>query len=242
MISDQRRAVAQAGIDYLDTGVVDLDANIGGFLQLANLEYLYQWDEAANAINKITAGHRNLSKVATGLLTARGDSRPLYDPNATEQVDVQSFSPGLASSLIVPVLPYEYSFDLKVGEGGPISLIDGDTHAEERRAIVNDTSSALEHAALEGLTNADAISTIKSLQLANERSIPIIKIDPYTSSSTIYALLSLGTSDEGSIAPSLVVAGQSGFPRTAPILMTGWASDTFGSRPAADSATPSLVR
>ena len=170
VLKHPRRQVVEASINYMDTAVLDIDANIGGFLHLANLEYLNQLDTAAEAIYGITAAKRYVSEVGIGLVTAAGGDGGFYQPGTSTPFNLLSLSPALQQQLLMPVLPERYIFDLKSIVFGSAPIDGNMEHQFELRRLLSHTYSALEHAVWEGLTNADSMSTIKSLQLANQGS------------------------------------------------------------------------
>src|SRR5690606_10754567 len=84
--------------------------------------------------------------------------------------------------------------------------------------IIAHTGSALEHAVWEGLTNANAMSTIKSLQIAGELNISIVEIAPYSSHTTVDGLLNYSIF-ASSIVSDIADYSAQGF--------TVWAPETF---------------
>ncbi|MBI1187738.1 MAG: hypothetical protein GC206_10505 [Alphaproteobacteria bacterium] len=151
-------AVNETAFARLAGSVVSRDAEIGGFLQLAAARYLID-DESES---------RRLAALGRHVVVYANPSLGLTE--ADTEVDEYP-------SLMNRFVPRNPTIDIQSSHT-PIP-IDGDTSIRStlvRLGLMN--GSFAEHALWEQVANSEAISTIKSLQIAAERGIPILDITP----------------------------------------------------------------
>jgi len=139
------------------------DDQTGGMLSLAILKYFYEVDQGQQLIEGLKGATEAIVQVASGIATSDGTTTYHYDIDnpavpGSENVDVGN----LFHALSVPINK---------------TLNPSDADAIARTRLIDDNGSAQESAIWEELNNTPSISTIKSLQLANQAGIPVFTIN-----------------------------------------------------------------
>jgi len=182
LLARQVRAVNEATLAEMNSQPFDIDDQMGGLLYLAMMKYYRECDLANSSVQALAQFRDVLWKVETGITTSK--LATTYEEN-----------------LMFPVVPKEALIDVAGGTGtaGAFACGWGDQATLEqmhRHGIYN--ASALEHAIWQELINTESISTIKSLELANECGIPVFTIDT-ANASTYIPQLTLPAADIASI-------------------------------------------
>ncbi len=165
MIVDMRAAVNVAAIARTNGQPFSEDDQIGGTLHLAIMKWFHDTDKGEDIINGLTHAAGVYNSVASGITAA--ETTVNYFPELQISYVPEGLNIDVANN-------YHQEFP-----------IDNDSSGDATRALLAGYSaSAQEHAIWEELVSTEAISTIKSLQLANERGIPIFEID--SSNAAIY--------------------------------------------------------
>ncbi len=173
-IIDMREVVNDASIAKTNGYIYTDDDLIGGLLYLTVMKWFHDTDYAENVINGLTNAKGVFNWIASGICTS--DITMDYYPE--QQIPYQP------DGLIIDIannFHREYAID------------NDSSNNAMRKLIIGHNGSAQEHAIWEELINVESISTIKSLQLANERGIPIYVIDS-SNASTYLPQLTLSTS------------------------------------------------
>lgn len=158
MLNRVQREVNEATFAQLNGQPVSTDAQIGSMLSLAVLKWFSESNRAEDIIYGLTG--------AIGL-------HPTVESGLTSSEPIVDIFPDLQN----PAVPRGATMDLKnISTLNLPTTLDLDT-IDMRNNIIQMNTSAQEHAIWEDLLNTPSISTIKSLQLANERGIPIFEID-----------------------------------------------------------------
>ncbi len=158
MLQRQWETVNEANIAALNGQAVAAEDQIGALLALGILGYFYDTNAGEELVDGLTHAVPVYARVASGL--------------ATSETAVT-----LHPDLMIPSVPRGVNVDVINGYHQSFS-IDGDAAAEAaRERIIDLDGSAQEHAIWERLVNTESISTIKSLQLAGDRGIPVFEID-----------------------------------------------------------------
>jgi len=160
LLAEARHAVNDVALARLNGEPYSEEDQVGGVLSYAIMKWLYDTRNDNDVIN----GLFHAVEAAGNLMTMGVTSS---EPTTTFHSDVQ-----------IPFIPDELAIDMPFIIYHTVSA-DGDESLHyERRRMASFNSSYRESAVFEELVNIDSISTVKSLQLANERGIPIIMIDP----------------------------------------------------------------
>jgi len=161
LIADQWRMVTEANIAYANShATFDLDENAGYLLHLAGMKYMHDTNCAEEVVCDLTGATRSVSRIASGLVTA---AMPLQNWFRALEVGFD-------------YVPADMTFDIKAGQWRAISIDDSSQHDTTRYRLLGQLNSAMEHLVWEELTNIRCMSTVKSLQLARERSIPVFEV------------------------------------------------------------------
>jgi RHS repeat-associated protein len=180
-LARQQRDINTAAIAARDNASFSVDDQVGAFLALAIATYFHNSDVADQVIDGLTHAVPVFNHVASGLAT--GEMTVDY------HWDLQN-----------PAIPRDANVDVANSFHQEFAL-DGDNSSDAmRQRLLGDDGSAEEHAVWEQVSNTTGISTVKSLQLANERGIPIFTIDGSNAATLIPQL---------TLDPSTVAAIQS---------------------------------
>jgi len=160
MLNSLQQTINNASLAELAGEAVDSDDLIGAYLARGVLGYFHETRRAERIVTALTEGLALYKRVASGLTTG--------------ERTVQYFE-----QLQNPYRPDDLALDVanSVYHG---FTIDGDDSLDAaRRRLVMHNKSAQEHAIWEEVAQTESISTIKSLQLAHQRGIPVHVIPPY---------------------------------------------------------------
>lgn len=189
MLDSQQKDINTAAIAAINGDPYDRDDQIGALLARSVLGYFYETRLAERRICGLTEGIPIYSRVASGI---------------TSSGTTVSYFPELQN----PYLPDTMGLDVPNAVFDSVSL-DGDEAAEvDRRLIALHNKSAQEHAIWEEVVQTESVSTIKCLQVANQRGIPVYVFDNSYGASQIRSLLNLSTSMEDDIVNRVVYNGQ----------------------------------
>lgn len=171
MLDGFQTEINEATFAQLNGDPFDLDDQVGAFLALAVNKWFYDTHVAEEVINGLTGAIIVQSRVGSGFT----DSEPIVD---------------LFPDLPISAVPRGARMDMQNITIGNVPLTSDLSTNEARNRLIQMNSSAQEHAIWENLINAESISTVKSLQLANEQGIPIFDIDS-TNAATLIPQLTL---------------------------------------------------
>ena len=158
MLLRARQLVNEQEIIKADSGSLNRDALIGGFLHLAAATYFYQTRQGEKQICDLTDAQPVYANVETALL-----STPTSDPAQLEYYSDEQ----------LPYMPHSMLLDVKGGWWQADAIDDVTSTAVLRDRMIGYTRSAMESCVWEELTNIPSMSTVKALQLANSQSISI---------------------------------------------------------------------
>ena len=202
-LAAQQADVNTAAIAAKDNAPFSADDQIGAFLDLAISTYFYNSDTADQVIDGLTHAVPVFNHVASGLAT--GSMTVTYDWNLEN-----------------PAIPGGLNVDVANAYHQEFALDNNTANDAARNLILGDDGSAEEHAVWEQVANTTGISAIKSIQLANQRGIPVFTITSSNASTYIPQL---------TIDPSTIAAIESDL-----------AGGDHGDRPARPDTTEQLVR
>ena len=157
-IMDMRQVVNDASIAKTNGYTYSDDDLIGGLLYLTVMKWFHDTDYAEDVINGLTNARGVFNWVASGICT----SNTALDYYPEQQITYQ---------------PDGLNIDIANNFHREWAIDNDNSYDAMRKLIINHNGSAQEHAIWEELVCVESISTIKSLQLANERGIPIFVID-----------------------------------------------------------------
>ena len=157
LLDSIQQVVNNAAITKLDGGTPSQDALIGAFLDRGVLGYLYDCKQSAQMIAGLTGAVEVPCAVGSGITTA--------NPTVTYFAGQEN-----------PYVPGNLNVDVANLTHFEVSITSDTSHDAARSRIIDDNGSAEEHAIWEELAQTESISTIKSLQLAGDRSIPVVTI------------------------------------------------------------------
>jgi RHS repeat-associated protein len=180
-----QQLVTAASIAKINGSIPAQDDLIGGFLSRAVMGYWYERERGAKLVSGLTEGVYLSRFVESGITTSAS--------TVTYQ-----------SSLVNPYLPDSFNLDVANSSGTTYSLDAGSTTATARNKILSYNGSAEEHAIWEEVAQTPSISTIKSLQLAGERSIPVFTINQ-SNYSTYYPQLTVSASVKSDVQQRILV-------------------------------------
>ncbi len=167
-LARQQADVNAAAVAARNGEPVSNEDQVGAMLALGVATYFYNYDVAARSIDALTHALPVYFHVASGLAT--GETTVAY------HWDLQN-----------PAIPQGSGAYIDIGSNFTAEFaIDGSTSGDAvRYEVLGYDGSAQEHAVWEQLLNIPGISAVKSLQLANERGIPIFTIDSETAPALI---------------------------------------------------------
>jgi len=184
MLDRQQQDINNAALAWQNGEAFEADDQIGALLARAVLGHFHETNELERLVYGLTGAVPIPNEVASGLATAQGS-------HVTYHADLQNPALPLYSGLAVDI-----DNDHHLG----IDITGDQTSFGTREQILFHNNSAMEHAIWEEVANTRSISTIKSLQLANERGIPILTIDgTWTTETQIRDALQLSTFTENDI-------------------------------------------
>ncbi len=188
--------VNDAAIDALNGVSVAPARQIGGLLALAVGKWFHETDHGGEVIAGLTNAQPIYVRVASGITTGE----PVVDYFA----DLQN-----------PFVPRGLNIDI-ANNFSQLVALDGSTTGDAARGVLTGyNDSAAEHEIWEELVNTDSISTIKSLQLAGERNIPIFTITS-ANASTLLPQLTIDSSTRNAIASEVSAGATVTVPRPHP--------------------------
>lgn len=201
MLQRQQETVNEASVAALNGGAVDQESQVGALLALGILSYFHETNAGEELVDALTQAAPVYARVASGL--------------ATSEATVT-----LHPDLMIPAVPRGVIVDVANGYHQSFS-IDGDTSVEAaRERIINLDGSAQEHAVWERLVNTESMSTVKSLQLAAERGIPVFTIDA-DNAATYVPQLTLAPSTKAAIQAEVNAGAKVTVPRD-PTPLNDW--------------------
>ena len=156
-ILELQAAVNAAAINDINGSPFNPARQIGGLLSLAVQKWFHQTDQGAERIAALTDAQPIYNFVASGITTGE----PIVDYFA----DLQN-----------PFVPRGLNIDIANNFSQLVALDGSNTGDAARGVLTGFNDSAAEHEIWEELVNTASISTIKSLQLAGERGIPVFTI------------------------------------------------------------------
>jgi RHS repeat-associated protein len=179
-LARQQRDINAAAVAARDGTPFSTDAQVGAFLDLAISTYFHNSDVAAQVTDGLTHAVPVFNHVASGIATG--------EKTVTYHWDLQN-----------PAIPGGVNVDVANAFHQEFALDNNTANDVLRGRILGDDGSAEEHAVWEQVANTTGISAIKSIQLANERGIPVFTITSANASTLIPQL---------TIDPSTVAAIQ----------------------------------
>jgi RHS repeat-associated protein len=193
-IARQQAVINAAAIAAKDGQSVSADDQVGAFLALAIATYLKDSDTADSVIDGLTHAVPVFNHVASGLATADNTT-------VTYHWDLQN-----------PAIPQGCNVDVANSFHQEFALDHNTANDSARQLILGYDGSAEEHAVWENVANTPGISTIKSLQLANQRGIPVFTIDS-SNAATLIPQLTIDPSTVASIESEIASGATVTVPR-----------------------------
>ncbi len=201
LLTNQQQDVNASAMAARNGVSFEQDDQVGALLALGVWKYFFETDRAEQIIDGVTQAATIYGRVASGLATGDGPVTYQWD-------------------LPIPVILDNANVDIANFYAQSIS-IDGNTSRDDaRHQLTLDNGSAQEHAIWEELQNAPGISTIKSLQLAHERGIPVFVIDS-TNAATLIPQLTLSATTVAGIQSEINAGATVTVPRD-PTPLNDW--------------------
>jgi len=195
---DARQTVNQANLEMADNSLAPSiyvppsnDDLIGGLLYLALVDYYQQTDQGKQVVGGLTEAIPIYNQVASGLTTSNSTITQTQNPN----VQIRYLPGGLGIDLpdsqwsVVGIDDTSVSLGVGYGPEQPTNIA--------RETLTGYTNSSMEAGVWEELANTPSVSTMKSLQYANQNSIPLATITPYESLTQIMQVLKNITTAQG---------------------------------------------
>lgn len=158
LLLETQRLVNDAAIARLNNQPFSQDDQIGGLLALAGMKYIHDTSHDHRKIDGLVQSAAVFNRVASGITSS--------------ETTVSVFP-----DLQIPFIPDELGIDVKNHVYDSFEIDDDTSTDQARRTLALHNSSFRESALWEELVNIDSISTIKSLQVANDRGIPVFVIN-----------------------------------------------------------------
>jgi RHS repeat-associated protein len=187
LLREHREILTHATVARLSGEPYDEDNLIGGLLHMGLLEYNHEGDRAERSINALTGSVPITLNVGSGVSSAGALPEQPSDVEALPfrfapedlYVDIKSLAiTGVSMGL--NTVSIDGSTVTISGEGIPEAVSSSDT--DQRIALLGYTSSAMEHRTWELLVNSPSMSSVKSIQVANEMALDgsdsVLQIQP----------------------------------------------------------------